>query len=130
MQDTLPLAIEQALKLKLKDHPHTGADPVPAFHTQEDLEAAAGLARRRKTVVAAPSARKRVLPFELPVAPATPSPAKKVKKVKQGGGKVAPAVAPAAAAPHTMKEVDDWQVQSSLPDQCTGCALLLFWLLP
>jgi len=107
LQDTLPLAIEQAQKLTLKDHPHTGSDPVPAFHTEEEITAALALAKKRKTVVTTPSIRKRALPSEAPpviVKPiATPCAPKRADKSVP---KVEEEVVPAPA----VQLLGDWKV--------------------
>jgi hypothetical protein len=119
LQDTLPLAIEQAQKLTLKSHPHTGADPVPAFHTEEDIAAALALAKRRKTVVITPSIRKRTLPSEgPPVKPAATPPAS--QKAAKSVPKVEDEVAPVAksvpkdeekvASASAVQSDGDWKV--------------------
>ena len=107
MQDTLPLAIEQAQKLKLKDHPHSGADPVPAFHTAEELAAAAALSKRRKTVIKKATPPKRALPFDgLPIS-APPTPPAVEKPLKKGA--TVKTLKPAAEVQEEGKEAD-WQV--------------------
>ena len=57
LQVTLHTAISQAAELKLSDHPHTGQDPIPPFHTGEALAEAAARNKRRRTMVSAPVQR-------------------------------------------------------------------------
>lgn len=105
LQDTLQLAIEQAMKLTLKDHPHTGADPVPAFHTAEEIAAALALAKKRKTVVTTPCIRKRALPSEaLPVKPTA------IPSVQKVAAKSVPKVEVEAAPAAAVQPEGDWKV--------------------
>ena len=57
LQVMLETAIREAASLTLADHPHTGQNPVPAFHTEEALAEADARGKRARANISVPAGR-------------------------------------------------------------------------